>query len=231
MPLPFLAAAPAVITGAKWVSALAVYVSPLFFEDKSPEMINEIKGSLNAVHADSDALVINATERLKQEEEDFTQGHARLGEVVTRLSSEVGSIEERQAIPTVPSPESHTETLRRLTDAQKRTGESVDKQQVDIAVISDKLENLPALLRVTQENKALRFRNETLEAKISAFEKQLAETSLYAEQINAFAKEQQVEIDEQQVEIDSLQNQLRAQKSAENKENTSTSVSFFARNS
>jgi|GEM_PF-5240844 len=233
MPLPFLAAAPAALATAKtalgWGGTIAIYTHQWFREKPLPEMYDEVERGLNVVHADSEALVIDSTEKLTQLGEKDEQLNVSLGGEVTRFGSELTSLEERKEIPVISSPEPQTEALRGLAEAQARHGESISRQQVDMSAISDKLDNLPALLRVGQENKALKFRNETLEFKIDALEKQLAETSRYAQQTNAFAKEQQAEIDEQQVEIEALQKQLRAQNSAENKENAPTSVSFFAR--
>jgi hypothetical protein len=235
MPLPFLAGVPAVIATAKTVvgygGAFAMYTYPFLREERLPEMDDAVDENFNDVHVDGAALVVNVDERSKQRKKEDDEGHANFEGVVTRLGSEVTIMKERKAIPVITTPESHTETLRGLAKAQVRMSESVDRQQVDIAAVSDRLNSLPALIRVNQENKALILRNETLEAKVGALEKQLLETSQCLQETKEFAQEQQVEIDEQQVEIETLQNQRLAQNSVEDKENTPTSVSFFSRNS
>ncbi|MDF1684516.1 MAG: hypothetical protein P1U36_07630 [Legionellaceae bacterium] len=226
MPLPFLAAASVALATTKTIAgnvgAIAMYTYPFFYEKPLPEMIDAIDNRCNEVHADSDALVIDTAKQLKQDEEKTDQGHANLEGVVTRLGSEVTTMEEREEIPVIPSPESHAETLRRLTDAQARTDESVSRQQVDISAISEKLDNLPALLRVNQENKMLRLENEQLKKGVKTLEAKVIDGLACIEELTDFANEQQVE-------IEALQSQLRAKHSVENKENAPASVSFFAR--
>lgn len=172
-------------------------------------------------------MVSNGIEQTHQVEEENTQHSVLQGELETRLDLELTSMESQPLITVVPSYDSHTETLRRLTEAQTHSG----VQQSDKKIIADKLKDLPGLIRVNQENKALKLKCEKLESRCDAVVEQLSKTTSRFNDSKELNKEQQLDIEELEVENSELKKQLRAKYSVNNKENTPSPTSFLTRNS
>lgn len=209
MPLPLLAAAPAAIATTKNVlglgGAISMYAYSWFHEEPLPDMMDAVDDACQDVHADVGALVIDVAERSKKEEGQNDQQNARLGEVVARFGSEVTSKEEAASI----------------ASQAYNIGETQTKIN---SVMDDKLKNLPDVIRVNQENRALRLRNEKLESQVESLKAKVVDGLSCIEELTEFAKEQHVEINE-------LQKQLRAKNFVGNQENADATISFFARNS
>jgi len=233
MPFPLaLAAVPAtvsaIISGASYVGALALYVAPWLRADELPAPTKAVEAVVQAVHADIEALVVETAERASQDEQKTIQGNERLSGAVTRLGPALTAMDEGvrasdEAIAAVvASNEPNTEALQRLTEEQVNINSGLKLQQSDMKAIAEKLNDLPSLLRTNQEKRALEFKNKQLEDKVGALEKKFSEGLLHIEELEAFS-------DEQQREIDELQKELQATHSGENAENSNSNpnVRFF----
>jgi hypothetical protein len=253
MPLPFFAAAAigakavagavsAAITTTKSVGVAVIATSATFkvtvigtglvtyglvASDKEPkplpEMFDAVDDTFAPVGEDGADLVTESTEHKEKIEEVDGHQHECLGREVTRVGVGATSMERLATsheviLHNLASQEPHNRAgaVQQLTEQQAHINS-------ELSAMNDQAGYFPALRRANQEITALRCENKQLkaEAKVSKATT-LADSSCIEELTDM--------VNEQHVEIESLQQKLRAKDSAENKENTPSSVSFLARN-